>query len=196
MMVINLFGGPGSGKTTTAYQLVADLKKAGVRAELVGEAARELIYDHSNDAVPPALLDNQLYVAGLQYERLMRLARHGIEVAVADSPLVQGAAYAKSLSYYNELKTLLKNVEREQFTVFNVFVFRKPGTYDPESRVQRTEAEAASLDGDIYDLAKPVWWDFDWGMENDLLMDILWELNKDVEWEGEANDVAHETELS
>lgn len=47
MLLVNLTGGPGSGKSTTAAFIFAKLKMLGYNAELVGEEARELIYDGS-----------------------------------------------------------------------------------------------------------------------------------------------------
>lgn len=41
--VINLIGGPGSGKSTTAAGLFFRMKSMGVRCELVTEYAKELV---------------------------------------------------------------------------------------------------------------------------------------------------------
>ena len=40
--VVNLYGGPGAGKSTAALQLVAELKKRGINADYVSEYAKEL----------------------------------------------------------------------------------------------------------------------------------------------------------
>lgn len=44
-IVINAFGGPGSGKTTSCMNICAELKKQGFNAEYVQEYAKELVYD-------------------------------------------------------------------------------------------------------------------------------------------------------
>lgn len=59
MLLVNLSGGPGSGKSTTAAYIFAKLKMLGYNAELVGEEARELIYD---GAIP--MLENQVLILG------------------------------------------------------------------------------------------------------------------------------------
>jgi adenylylsulfate kinase-like enzyme len=41
--VINLFGGPGTGKSTLAAALFTDLKMKGINAELVTEFAKDLV---------------------------------------------------------------------------------------------------------------------------------------------------------
>lgn len=158
MILVNLCGGPGSGKTTLAYYLAYRLKKEGYRAELVGEAAREEhIYDAPPGHVPPPLIDNQLLVAGQQYERILRLERHGMQVAISDSPLIQGVMYGgPKITYRDELEKLLRTVEA-QFTTYNIFVKRQVGRYDSESRVQGSEAEAASYDIQAAQLIKSFW---------------------------------------
>ncbi|TYO65512.1 hypothetical protein FXV83_16395 [Bradyrhizobium hipponense] len=56
-LVINLIGGPGSGKSTTAAGLFFLMKLAGLKAELVVEYAKELSYDENWST-----LKNQLHV--------------------------------------------------------------------------------------------------------------------------------------
>lgn len=43
-LIVNIYGGPGAGKSTTALQLVAELKKLGYHADYVSEVAKELVY--------------------------------------------------------------------------------------------------------------------------------------------------------
>lgn len=165
MILINLCGGPGAGKTTLAYYLTYRLKKAGVRAEFVGEAAREYhIYNSVPGQVAPPLLDNQVLLAGQTYERTLRLRRHGIEVAVSDSPLVQGIMYCKGHVYEKDLLKLMRTLE-PQFKTYNIFLRPTAGSYDPESRVQRTEAEARALDKGVKKLVKKFWLEVGWDDE-------------------------------
>lgn len=158
MILIDLYGGPGAGKTTLSYYLVYRLKMAGIRAELVGEAAREHhIYDSAPGNVAPPLLDNQVLLAGQQFERIMRLQRHGFEVAVSDSPLIQGILYCEGQPYYDSLKKTIRSLE-SYFETYKIMIYPRPGSYDPESRVQRTEKEARALDPTIIKLAKGEFW--------------------------------------
>lgn len=147
MILINLCGGPGAGKTTLSYYLAYRLKKAGIRTELVGEAAREnhIYAMPEGETVAPALLDNQILLAGQQTERVMRLKRHGFEVAVSDSPIEHGLLYCKDHPYFKNLKATIGDMAKS-FKTYNVWVKPRPGCYDPESRVQRTEAEARAFD--------------------------------------------------
>src|SRR5271170_2857406 len=141
MILINLCGGPGAGKTTLSYYLAYRLKKAGLRTELVGESAREHhIYNTPPDRVAAPLLDNQVLLAGQQFERTLRLQRHDFEVAVSDSPMEQGLLYCSNAPYFKSLKATVYDTA-EYFETYNVFINPRPGSYDAESRVQKTEAE-------------------------------------------------------
>lgn len=171
MLLVNLAGGPGAGKTTLAYYLTYRLKKAGVRAEFVGEAARELIYNNTPGHPAPPLLDNQVLVTGMQYERYLRLKRHGFQVAVSDSPIVQGMLYCTA-AYKYALNSVTRALE-DEFEVINIFINRRPGCYDPESRVQRTEAEARAYDSQTRALLGSVDFEVGWGEEEKVAEFIL-----------------------
>lgn len=86
-LLVNLYGGPGSGKSTLAAQIFAALKGEGVVAELVGERAKELVWEQA--AAP----FDQLELFVEQRRRILRLVGR-VDVAVSDSPLMQGAAFA------------------------------------------------------------------------------------------------------
>ena len=44
-LVINLYGGPGTGKSTTAAHVFALLKQRDVNAELVREYAKDIVWE-------------------------------------------------------------------------------------------------------------------------------------------------------
>ena len=176
MILFNLCGGPGAGKTTASYYLLYRLKKAGYRAEFVGEAAREIIYAGHADRTAEQLLDNQVLLLGLQYERTLRLKRHGVQVAISDSPIVQGAMYCKQFPFYRPLVEIMRTVERE-FRTCNIFIERN-FPYDPESRVQRTEAAARAHDKDVKELIGDFWLEVKAGQEVMLANRVLKLLQK------------------
>lgn len=67
MLVVNLFGGPGSGKSTCAAGVFTLLKLSGVNAELVTEYAKDLTWEKRH-----VTLANQHYIFGKQLQRLKR----------------------------------------------------------------------------------------------------------------------------
>jgi predicted ATPase len=169
MILINLCGGPGCGKTTLSYYLAYRLKKAGFRTELVGESAREHhIYNTPPDRVAAPLLDNQVLLAGQQFERTLRLKRHNFEVAISDSPMEQGLLYCATHPYFEGLKKTVYATAK-YFETYNVFINPRPGSYDPESRVQKTEAEARAHDKTVRKLMKNKFWmEIGWDEEEKL----------------------------
>jgi predicted ATPase len=178
MIIVNLFGGPGSGKTTLAYYLAYRFKQAGFRAELVGEAAREIIYDRNppSGGVAAQLLDNQLLITGLQAERIKRLARHDVEVAIADSPLRMGLLYVREHDMRWALQAAISAFDKEFQHQRNVFVQRTRGHYDQESRAQ-SEAEAVEFDEKIKALIGHQIGDYQtiWGQEELMFSYLLQE---------------------
>ena len=90
MKVINLFAGPGVGKSTTAAALFARMKCAGLRVELVTEYPKDLTYERRT-----VTLGNQLYILGKQDNRIRRLQGHGVDWVITDSPLPLTLLYAR-----------------------------------------------------------------------------------------------------
>lgn len=136
-LVINFFGGPGSGKSTMAARVFAELKERKYNAELVTEFAKDLTWESSF-----GVLDNQLYVFAKQYHRLWRL-KDKVDIIVTDSPLVF------SLIYGNTSDTFKQLVKEEfgKFDNINVYLQRVK-EYNPKGRSQ-TEEEAKLIDGVI-----------------------------------------------
>ena len=64
-IVINIFGAPGAGKSTTAAALFALMKLEGYKVELVTEHAKDLTYSESFKE-----LNDQLKVFGEQNHRM------------------------------------------------------------------------------------------------------------------------------
>ena len=171
MILINLCGGPGAGKTTLSYYLAYRLKKSGLRTELVSEAAREHhIYEYPADRVPQQLLDNQVLNFGQQYERVLRLDRHNFEIAIADSPLEQQQLYFETHHYAKSLQAVIADCAKHfAAETYNVFINPRPGSYDPESRLQKTEAEARAFDKHVRKYMKNKFWmEIGWDEEEKL----------------------------
>lgn len=84
---INLFGGPGVGKSRTAAAVFDRLKMLGKKVDMTQEFAKELVY--SEDWFR---LSDQLLVAGEQHHRMYRLLNK-VDYAVHDSPFIMGMSY-------------------------------------------------------------------------------------------------------
>ncbi len=86
--VINMFPGPGVGKSTTAAGLFFFMKCAGFRCELVTEFPKELEYEGRHEE-----MKNQLLILGEQERRQRRLLDK-VDYVVTDSPLILGPTYS------------------------------------------------------------------------------------------------------
>lgn len=135
-LVVNLFAGPGAGKTTAATDIFSELKWSGVNAEYVPEWIKNMVWENREK-----VFQNQLYVFGKQHYNISRLLGE-VDVVVTDSPLLFSSFYNKLLS-----NTFDKFVFEEfsRFTNMNYFVNRvKP--YNPKGRL---ETEDKAKDNDI-----------------------------------------------
>jgi hypothetical protein len=121
VLLVNLFGGPGVGKSTHAAGLFYRLKQAGINAELVTEFAKELVWEERSVA-----LAMQPYILGKQFARLERL-RNKVDIAITDSPLMLSIHYNTRWrclpDFVHELASSFENLnlllEREPTRVYN-----------------------------------------------------------------------------
>ena len=88
MICVNFYGGAGVGKSTLAAMVFAALKIKGIRCDLVGEFAKELVYDRAYN-----IMSDQPYLFAEQAHRMTRMKKYGVQVAICDSPLLLTMAY-------------------------------------------------------------------------------------------------------
>jgi len=144
-LVVNLTGAPGAGKSTGAATIFAELKKAGVNAELVTEFAKDKTWEHNIMA-----LGCQEYVFGKQSYRLRR-CRDDVDVIVTDSPLPLSIIYNTNPAITESYPRLVMDVYNTYENI-NFFINRvKP--YNPKGRNQ-TEEESDRISVRIKDLYK------------------------------------------
>lgn len=139
--VINLFGGPGCGKSTIAAELFATLKKQGYEVELVTEYAKDKVWEESYKT-----LENQIYVFSKQLHRMWRL-KDKVQFIITDSPLLLSIIYDKDKN--EDLKNLI-------ITKFNSFdninvVINRSTVYNQNGRYQNEE-QANAIDKEIKEL--------------------------------------------
>ncbi len=141
LIVVNLCGSPGAGKSTGAAYVFSQLKMAGVNAELVTEFAKDKVWEESH-----AVFENQLYMLAKQYFRITR-CENKVDVIVTDSPIIL------SLIYNTDKERLGENFDKLILDLFgyynnmNYFIKRvKP--YNKTGRFQ-TEKQSDELSEQI-----------------------------------------------
>ena len=141
MLVVNLFGAPGAGKSTGAAYIFSKLKLAGINAELVTEFAKDKVWEESK-----AVFENQAYIFGKQYFRISRL-KDKVDVVITDSPLLLSSFYNSDKEVLGEEFDALVSKVFKSYKSFNVFI-RRVKPYNPKGRFQ-TEAESDELSREL-----------------------------------------------
>jgi hypothetical protein len=145
MKVINLFGGPGCGKSTAASGLFYEMKKLQLNVELVQEYAKDVTWEQRYN-----LLDDQIYIFAKQQRRIARLVDSGIEWVITDSPIPLGLVYMKPNSLSENFPKLVMEVFN-QYKNYNFFLQRYY-PYNPIGRNQKDLEEAEMYDRKILTL--------------------------------------------
>ena len=139
-LLVNLYAGPGAGKSCGAAYIFSKLKMAGIDSELVTEYAKDRVWQGDQFVLQHC----QLYVTGKQCLRVARLLGK-VDVIVTDSPIAVGAMYTDEKPYQD---VCLYEAKKYKNT-FNIFVDRKKD-YNPNGRNQTFE-EAKAIDKKILD---------------------------------------------
>lgn len=143
MKVINLWGGPGSGKSTTAAGLFSLMKMRGHKVELVTEYAKDLTYSGLWDE-----LARQDHILTEQWQRQTRLRTH-VDYVITDSPLPLNIIYA-SPKFQNHAFYHRVGLCFNEFDNFNIMLHRvKPyshyGRKESNDEAIRIDEACASL---------------------------------------------------
>lgn len=134
MLVINLWGAPGSGKSTTAAGLFFLMKINKMKVEYVTEFAKEMVWERNE-----TIFGDQNLIFAEQNRRLRRLENHQVDFAITDSPLPLPAFY-QSPNYLNTFTSLVM----EQFNRYNNlnYLLRRTGSFET---IGRRHDESASV---------------------------------------------------
>jgi hypothetical protein len=142
--VINLFGGPGCGKSTTAAGLFFKLKVAGKSVELVREYVKAWAWQNRtvNDMDAIYLLGKQSQYESSLYGK--------VEYIVTDSPILLAGLYP----YMNSGVTYVREAAEEfvrscpKNVIHKNFLLKRTKQYDPRGR-WGTEQESILKDMQI-----------------------------------------------
>lgn len=143
-IVINIAGGPGTGKTTVAAEIFSVLKEKGYDVENVSEFAKELVWEGRTEA-----FNDRLYMHGEQNHRLMQM-NGKLDYIITDSPLFLTSVYNH---YYLEDKfpesynKMIDLATIETFKLYHnrVYLLERATDYNVVGR-RENQKEASDID--------------------------------------------------
>ena len=159
---LNFYAGPGTGKSTIASSVFAELKKKHINCELITEFAKRKVWEGNS-----ACLENQLYITAKQQYLMWTVSKH-VDLIITDSPLLLGCIYGKD-------ELLNKIIIREYNTYKNIDVLltRNPEfTYQSNGRMQSLE-EAIEKDKEIEEVLRSVNSNYDVLQVGDTAVNII-----------------------
>lgn len=143
MIVINFFGGAGSGKSAQAAGLFYKMKEKGYSVELINEFPKQIVWEKHFE-----LLSDQLYIFAHQNRQVYRLEGQ-VDYCITDSPTLLSSVYkdAYSASPYTDAldQLVLESYERNK----NInFFMERPTSYETTGRAQDLQ-ESIRIDRQI-----------------------------------------------
>lgn len=142
-MRINLFGGPGAGKSGGSGIHFGLLKRKHVSIELAREVVKDWVYQGRK--IHPL---DQVSLLGMQWNEEHKFLGHGVKNVITDSPIFLGYIYSKlyasDYGMHEHILELVNACEKE-YPSINIFLNRGDKPYDPNGRLQ-TLGEAKEID--------------------------------------------------
>lgn len=143
MKIINLFGGPGSGKSTTAAFIFSQLKINNISCQYINEYAKDCVYEGRNTVIQ----NDQLYILAKQNHKLKMLElSNQAQYAIVDSPLLLSSIYG---GIYNSITKKFNDYVIELFNSYdniNFFIERNETYFETNGRIQKNIQQAKDID--------------------------------------------------
>jgi nicotinamide riboside kinase len=148
--IICLYGGPGSGKSTTAAGLFYELKNLGYNCEMNREYVKDWVWEGRDIQE-----GDQTYFFAKQSKKERTLIKNGLDFIITDSPLILTHFYGLKYDWleqnFNTSEIMLKHhhefCKKYGYKVEH-FILERKKKYNPAGRNQ-TEDEAKQFDTEI-----------------------------------------------
>jgi len=145
LTVINLWAGPGVGKSTTAAALFAEMKMRHMKVELLHETAKEYVWEKH-----PNIWGEQDLITAQQHRQLRRLVHHDIEFAINDAPLPLCFMYMSDW-YPQSFKPFIMDVFNSYRNV-NIYLQRSSDVEYQETGRNQNYEQACEIDRRVKEL--------------------------------------------
>ena len=153
--IVCFWGGPGTGKSTTAAGVFCGLKKLGFNCEMNREYIKEWVWEGRkiNDG-------DQVYITAKQLKKERSYIQNGLDFIITDSPVAlasfYGDIYDKYEREYGACKQIVKQHHKfcmdHGYKVEHYFLIRTK-KYNPSGRFQDEET-AIKYDSQIKEFLK------------------------------------------
>lgn len=140
-LIINIYGGPGSGKSTCAAYIFSQLKMHNVNVELITEQTKVEAYKQNTE-----FFENQFYIDGCASYQIKQLFGN-VDVIITDSPLRMNYLYALEHNKPKLAEAILEDLEQYKNCTENFFI-KRPDNFQQEGRVH-SEEESKKIDKSI-----------------------------------------------
>lgn len=144
MLLINLYGAPGAGKSTTRADVFRRLKQAGINCEEIYETAKKFTWEKRFLS-----LKSQAYLFGKQL-RDTEVLDGQVDVAITDSPLLLTNFYGRKFTEYPESFYTAVSEISSRYNNMNFFLQRVK-EFNPKGRNQ-TEEESDKIGEELYQM--------------------------------------------
>lgn len=139
---INLVGGPGCGKTTTAAALFSELKKTPMKVEFLREPIQHHIYENNT-----LMMSNQIPLFGEDLLQIYSLDGK-VDIVIRDTSLLNNIVYDRE---DNSLFHALVIQEYKKLRNIDFFINRGSIPFEEYGRIHNYE-ESVALDQRIIDV--------------------------------------------
>lgn len=131
-LIINMFGAPGAGKSTTATGVFSLLKLAGINAEYVPEVAKDMTWEERKKS-----LTFQPYIFAKQMRNIERVMGK-VDVIVTDSAPLLSSFYGRyyKLPYPESFHKFVTDCHTDYLKPALNYLLLRTKPYNPEGRNQ------------------------------------------------------------
>jgi len=146
--IINIFGGPGIGKSTTAARIYNELQLKGYECDLPYEFPKQVAWEENKSQIT-----DQFYICANQHRGIVR-SYGKVDYIILDSPILLSLVYKDR--YHKGYPTTLYGESFDKFVLdvfsrydnMNFLIQRTEESFTEEGRLQ-TKEESIQIDKEI-----------------------------------------------
>jgi nicotinamide riboside kinase len=163
-LIVNIYGGPGSGKSIMCANVFSELKWKHITAEMALEYVKEEVWEENYSAIY-----NQLFILGNQHQRIHRLLDK-VDVILIDSPLLLSIHYDRTKN--ENFKKYVLDIYNSYRNI-NIFIDRNDVEFETKGRYHDLE-QSKEIDFELKKLLNENNFDFHgFKMDKDSIQKIV-----------------------